>query len=64
MLMTSLAERRAFLYGLLTHKKAEYDCPQKSDVSALCPFVLLDGASGGFQWKRMENLYPYVTNSA
>jgi hypothetical protein len=48
--MTSFAEKRAFLYGLHTHKKMEHDCPQKSDVSALRPFVLLSGASGGFQW--------------
>jgi len=62
--MISLAEKRAFLYGVHTHKKVEHDCPQKSDVSALRPFVLLNGASGGFQCKRMENQDPYVTNSA
>ena len=60
----SLAEKRAFLYGLHTQKKVEHYCPQKSGMSAFPAFVSLNGASEGFQWKRMENLYPYVTYSA
>ena len=61
MLKKSLAENQSLLYDLETHKDVECYCPQKSDMSAFPPFVLLNDASGGFRQRRTENLYPYVT---